>query len=161
MNRKYTIDDFENIIEKFRKKYPEITVSTDIIVAFPKESESQFEKTINLLKKIKPDITNITRYSARPYTQAKKFKGRIKTEIAKNRSKILTNICKDISKEKNKKLLGKNYEIVISEKGKNNTMVGRNNNYKPIIINKNLKIGKKINVEITEYKSTYLVGSII
>ena len=61
MNRKYTVEDFLEIIKKFREKYPDITISTDVIVGFPTETKQQFQHTIDLLKTIKPDITNITR----------------------------------------------------------------------------------------------------
>ncbi len=161
MNRKYSIDEFLTIIKKFRKKYPEITISTDIIVGFPTETDEQFKNTIELIKSVKPDITNITRYSARPYTKAKSMKGRIKTEIVKKRSKKLTELCNKISKHNNIKHIGKNYNILIYEEGKNNTYVGRAENYKPVVISKNVKIGDIIPVEIIKIASTYLVGSII
>jgi MiaB-like tRNA modifying enzyme len=161
MNRKYTIDEFLTIIKQFRKKYPEITISTDVIVGFPTETDEQFQNTIGLIKSVKPDITNITRYSARPYTKAKSMKGRIKTEIVKDRSKILTKLCNKISKHNNIKHIGKKYNILINEEGKNNTYVGRTENYKPVVINQNVKIGDIIPVEIIKIAPTYLVGSII
>ena len=161
MNRKYTIEDFLDIVTKFKDTYPNITVSTDIIVGFPSETNEQFQETIDLIQKIKPDITNITRFSARPFTKAKTMKGRIKTEIVKQRSKKLTDICSKISKENNTQHIGKKYTILITEKGKNNTMVGRSENYKPVIIKQKVKIGDFVNVEIIDAESTYLVGSII
>jgi threonylcarbamoyladenosine tRNA methylthiotransferase CDKAL1 len=161
MNRKYNVDDFLEIIKRFREKYPEITVSTDVIVGFPGETEEQFKNTIDLLKKVKPDITNITRFSARPFTKAKQMKGRLKTEIVKERSKILTGLCNDISKEKNSSHIGKKYNILIIEKGKNNSFVGRAENYKPVVIKDNVKIGDFISVKIERGAPTYLVGSII
>lgn len=161
MNRKYTVDDFLGIIKKFREKYPNITVSTDVIVGFPTETDEQFQHTIDLLKTVKPDITNITRYSARPHTTAKTMKGRVKTEVAKERSKILTELCSIISKENNLKHVGKKYNALITERGKNNTFVGRTENYKPIVIKEEVEIGKFIPVKVTEAATTYLVGSII
>jgi tRNA A37 methylthiotransferase MiaB len=161
MNRKYTVENFLEIIKKFREKYPKITVSTDVIVGFPTETDEQFQHTIDLLKTVKPDITNITRYSARPYTKAKNMKGRIKTNVVKERSKILTDLCSTISKEKNLGHIGKKYTILITEKGKNNTFVGRTNNYKPVVLRKKVKIGEIKPVKIIDAASTYLVGSII
>ena len=161
MNREYTVNDFIEIVGEFRKKYPEITLSTDIIVGFPTETNEQFNNSVKLLEKIKPDITNITRFSARPNTKAKKMKGRIKTEIVKERSKKLTEICKKISKEKNKEHVGKKYKILINETGKNNTFVGRSENYKPIVIKEKVKLGCFYNVKITDSKSTYLIGRLI
>jgi len=161
MNRKYNSDDFINIIEKFREKYHEITISTDVIVGFPTETDEQFNKTIELLKKIKPDITNITRFSARPYTIAKKLKGRLRTETVKKRSKILSGICNEISKENNKRHIGKKYNVLVTEKGKNKTFVGRSENYKPVVIREKVNIGEFIPVEIIDASTTYLVASII
>ena len=72
-----------------------------MIVGFPGETEESFQKTVDLIQKVKPDIVNITRFSARPGTKAKNMKGRIKTEIVKQRSKLLTNIFSNISLELN------------------------------------------------------------
>jgi len=161
MNRKYTVDDFFEIVKKFRNKYLDITVSTDVIVGFPSETDEQFQKTIDLLKSVKPDITNITRYSARPYTNAKIMKGRVTTDIAKKRSKILSELCSKISKENNRKYIGRKYNILITEKGKNNTFVGRAENYKPVVLKEKIDVSSFTNVKITNAASTYLLGSII
>jgi len=161
MNRKYTVDDFLGIIKKFREKYIDLTISTDIIVGFPTETDEQFQHTIDLLKTVKPDITNITRYSARPFTKAKVMEGRIRTEIAKERSKFLTKLCNKLSKENNLNHIGKNYTILITEKGKNNTVIGRTENYKPVVIREKVEIGKITSVIITDAAPTYLFGRLI
>lgn len=161
MNRKYTVDDFLEIIMRFRKKYSDATISTDVIVGFPDETDEQFQHTINLLENVNPDIVNITRYSARPYTKAKVLKGRIRTEIAKERSKILTELCSKISKENNQRHIGRNYSVLITEKGKKNTFVGRTENYKPVVIKENAHLGDIIKVKITDAAATYLVGNLI
>ena len=161
MNRKYTVDDFLKIIKRFRDKYPYITISTDAIVGFPTETDKQFQHTIDLLKTVKPDITNITRYSARPYTKSKTMKGRVRTDIVKKRSKILTDVCSKISENNNLKHIGKKYTILITEEGKNGTFVGRSENYKPVVIKEKIGIGEFVPIKVTEAASTYLVGSII
>ena len=161
MNRKYTVNNFLKIIKKFRDKYPDITISTDVIVGFPTETDAQFQKTVDLLKAVRPDIINITRYSARPYTKAKTMKGRVRTDIVKKRSKILTDICSKISEGNNLIHIGKKYTIFITEKGKNGTFMGRSENYKPIIIRDSIDIGSSVHIRVIEAASTYLVGSII
>jgi len=161
MNRKYTVNDFLKIIKKFRDKYPDITISTDIIVGFPTETDEQFQHTIDLLKTVKPDIINITRYSARPYTKAKTMKGRIKTDIVKERSKMLTKLCGILSIENNLRHVGKKHTALITEKGKNNTAVGRTENYKPIVIKEKVEIGDFAPVVVEDAASTYLVGKLI
>ena len=161
MNRKYTVDDCVEIINRFRDKHAEIVIATDIIVGFPTETDEQFQHTVDLLKIIKPDVTNITRYSARPHTKAKTMKGRIKTEIAKERSKRLTELCSNISMKNNLNHIGKNYTVLITEKGKNNTIVGRAENYKPVVIQKQIDIGEFVSAKIEESAPTYLVGRLI
>lgn len=161
MNRKYNIQDFKKIIFTFRDKYPDITIATDAIVGFPGETDKQFQNTINLIKKIKPDITNITRFSARPNTIAKTMNGRIITEIVKKRSKILTKVCNEISFKKNKEHIGKKYNILITENGKNNTFIGRSENYKPVVLKENLQIGTFKNVEIKDSAPTFLFANLI
>jgi len=161
MNRKYTVEDFLEIVKRFRDDYTDITLSTDVIVGFPSETDEQFQRTIDLLKNVEPDITNITRFSARPYTKAKTMKGRIKTEIVKSRSKLLTELCNNISKNNNLKHIGKKYNVLVTKEGKNKTYAGRAENYKPVVIKEKVEIGELINVDITKAASTYLVGSII
>jgi MiaB-like tRNA modifying enzyme len=161
MKRKYNVDDFLVILDKFRSSFPDITVSTDVIVGFPTESDSQFQATVDLLKKTKTDIINITRFSARPNTEAKSMKGRIDTNIVKKRSKYLTDLCSKISKQKNIEHIGKEYNVLITEIGKDNTFVGRSENYKPVVLSGELKIGEFKTVRITKAANTFLVGSII
>jgi len=161
MNRKYTTQDFEKIVYTFRQKYPDITIATDVIAGFPGETDIQFQNTVNLIKKIKPDVTNITRFSPRPNTSAKTMKGRITTEVAKQRSRILSEICDDISFEQNKKHIGRKYNVLITEVGKNNSFMGRSENYKPVVLKEKLQIGTFKNVEIKDAAITFLFASLI
>lgn len=160
MNRKYNITDFFNIVNNFKKKFPNITISTDFIVGFPSETEEQFNNSIKLLEKLRPDIVNITRFSARPNTKAKSFCGRIKTEEVKNRSKILSEIFNKMTNN-NKSYIGKKYFILTTKIGKNKTTIGRTDNYKPVILKEEISLGKFIEVEIIQSQKNYLVGTII
>jgi threonylcarbamoyladenosine tRNA methylthiotransferase CDKAL1 len=161
MNRKYTVEEFEKIVSIFREKYPDITIATDIIVGFPGETDKQFQTTVDLVKKLKPDVTNITRFSARPNTFAKNFNGRITTDTAKQRSRILTEICDNISFEQNKKHIGKKYKVLVTELGKNNTFVTRSENYKPVVLKEKVEIGFFKEVQIMDAAPTYLLASLI
>lgn len=161
MNRKYVVEDFLEIVDKFRGKYPDITLSTDVIVGFPTETDEQFNRTSDLLRKVRPDIVNITRYSARPLTEAKTMKGRVSTKIAKEHSKYLTDLCDTISKEKNKEHMGKKYTVLLTKKVKDNTFVGRAGNYKPVITNEKVEIGEFITLKIVDSDSIHLFGKLI
>jgi MiaB-like tRNA modifying enzyme len=160
MNRKYQVEDFEKIVSTFRKKYPHITLSTDIIVGFPGESEGQFERSVKLTKKVKPDIINITRFSARPITKAKTMKGRIPTEIVKDRSKRLTKICKEISRQVNAKHIGKEYTVLITKR-EDGVVIGRADNYKPVVIQEDVKVGEFASVKIVYSEDIRLFGKLI
>jgi len=88
MNRKHTIDDFRLIVNEFRKSIPGINISTDVIVGYSTEKEEDFKQTLKLIKEIKPDVINISRFSPRPGTMAAKLK-QVPTETIRDRSRIL------------------------------------------------------------------------
>ena len=88
MERPYTIKEFKKIIKKLRKETPEITISTDIICGFPSETEEQFNDSVKLIKEIKPDVLNISRFWPRPGTKAALMKNQVHGRITKKRSQI-------------------------------------------------------------------------
>jgi MiaB-like tRNA modifying enzyme len=161
MQRGYTVEEFKMLVNAFREQLPSITLATDIIVGFPTESKEHFENTVQLLDELQPDIVNITRYSARPYTLAKKMNGRIPSEVMKKRSRYLTEYCKRITEKKNSLCIGNQYSVLITEVGKQGSVVGRTNSYKPVVIQEQLPLGVFIDVEITGVTPHYLVGKLI
>lgn len=158
MNRNYTSEQYSELIKKLRTKIPNLTISTDVIAGFPGETETEFKKTLVLLKQTKPDIVNISRYGNRPNTKAEKMPNQVHTWIRKARTRKLTELCKTLSLERNQLLLNTEQEIFINEKGTNNTMVGRTQNYKPVAV-KNAESGQTLKVLITEAKPTHLLGT--
>jgi len=147
MKRKYSVKSFINIIEKFRKAIPEITISTDIICGYPGETDDDFKQTLNLIKTIRPDVLNISRFWSRPGTIAAKKK-QLPSEIIKERSIKLSGLFYKIAAENNKKWFNWKGKIIIDEMGKNNSFVGRNHAYKPVIVKGNLKLGEQIRVKV-------------
>jgi MiaB-like tRNA modifying enzyme len=158
MNRGYTIFDVQKILQQFRVQFPTLVVSTDIIVGFPGETDEQYQQSVSLLHSIKPDVINITRFSARPYTKAKTMKQRIPTDIVKQRSTNLTQIAKMITTEKNNSYIGESMSVLITEKGRSQSMLARADNYKPVVIKQSLPIGKQVRVTITDATEIYLIG---
>jgi threonylcarbamoyladenosine tRNA methylthiotransferase CDKAL1 len=161
MNRGYTSKDFTRIVEQFRKKIPTLTLSTDVIIGFPTETEEQFYRTLELLKQIKPDVINITRFSARSLTAAKNMKGRVNTHVVKERSKRTTEICSKITLEKNQEHLKKTYTVLVTERGKQKTFTGRSENYKQVVLTEPVIIGDYVHVKIIDAEPTYLLGKLI
>jgi len=93
MNRGYKSKDFVEIVERFRKEIPDLFLSTDVIVGFPGETEEDFNMTLELLKNLKFDKVNISKFGPRPGTLASRMK-QLNPNIIKQRSKILHEICK-------------------------------------------------------------------
>ena len=147
MNRKYEIDDFKTVVGAFRKEF-ELTIATDVIVGFPTEDTSAFNRTVDMLNEIKPDIVNISRFWARPGTKASKLKlhhGR----ITKERSRKMNDVFRKIGMDRNKKWIGWTGKALISDEKMG--FCGRNFAYKPIILksDENL-LGEIVDVEITD-----------
>jgi threonylcarbamoyladenosine tRNA methylthiotransferase CDKAL1 len=174
MRRGHTSDSFVDIVQKFRDKIPEMTISTDIIVGFPSETEDDFKETLDLVEKCQPDVVNISRYAARPGTEAHRWRGkRVSSQLSKRRSECLHHIARQIAKKRNS--LWNNWmgEIVIDEIGK--VVQGRNYAYKPVMIlsppdatgavddvaNHQMFLGENINVKIHDHSSFALKASVI
>ena len=156
MNRGYGVKDFLEIIKRFKKEFPEITIATDVIVGFPGETEKDFEDTVGLIKKIIPDVVNISKFGARPGTEAAKME-QVDKKIVNERSELLHKLVKKISLENNKKWIDWKGEVLVDEKIKND-FVGRNFAYKPVVINTEKNIfGKFITVEIGNATSNCLI----
>ena len=160
MNREYSTEDYMTIINRFREKIPELTLSTDVICGFPRETQEAFQRTLNLVETVEPDVVNISRFFPRPNTPAEKMK-QVAIDEVKARSRTLTQLVKRLSLEKNKKWLGWEGEILIDEKGKGQSWIGRNFAYKPIVVKdeRNLK-GKFLVARVTKTFSTYLEAEV-
>lgn len=159
MNRGYRIEDAEKIISEFRKEFPMIQIWTDVIVGFPNESEAQFKDTLEFLKKVRPDYTNVSRYGVRKNTVAEKMK-QLSTEIKKQRSILASELVRKISLEKNRQWIDWQGEVLISER--KNNFSGRNFAYKPIAINSEKSIlGEFVNAKITDAKGSCLIAKLV
>jgi len=161
MNRGYKVREFENIVKEFRRKFPDVTLSTDVIVGFPGETEEDFKKSLDLIKRIKPDIVNLSKFSPRPRTSASRMK-QSDNRVIKERSKQIADLVRETGFERNKKLIKNEYSVLVNEKGKRkNQFVGRNENYKPVVLASGRKLmGKLLKVKITSAGKTYLIGEI-
>jgi MiaB-like tRNA modifying enzyme len=151
MKRGHTARVFSDAVRAFRERMPDFTISTDIIVGFPGETEDDFEKTLDLLRETEPDVVNISRYSARPGTEAAHSKGRVKTEVAKDRSRRATALARRIAKKRNSEWQGWEGEIVVDELGK--VAQGRNYAYKPVVLETPAELGSKIHVRVHDFSS--------
>jgi len=157
MRRGHTVETFVDIVNSMRKEIPEMTISTDIIVGYPTETEQQFQDTLKLVEEIKPDVINIARFAPRPGTTAATMQGQVHGNIKKERSRKLTELLKKTALERNQKWLGWEGEIIIDEKVKDGVS-GRNYAYRLIVIRKDIPLGKIVKAKVTEAHNYFLVG---
>ena len=148
MKRKYTAEQFKEIIKRFREAIPNITIATDIIVGFPGETEEQYNNTLDLIKEITPDVLNRSKFWPRKGTKAAKMEDKVKGDEVKRRSSLISHVFKNISRMRNERWLGWQGEILINEKGKENTLIGRNEFYKPVLVKGDYKLGQRLKVKI-------------
>ena len=164
MNRRYTREDYLNIIDKIRKVNPDITLTTDIIVGFPGETEEDFNETLKLVKEVEFDSAFTFLYSIREGTPAAKMENQVNDKIKHERFQRLLDALHPIGLEKNKKLLGKTIKILVEEISKNNeTMLdGRTTSGKLVHFEGNEDlIGKIVDVKITNVKTFTLEGVLV
>lgn len=129
MKRNHTLGDFEAAAEEFRKRFPYGYLATDIIVGFPGETEEDFERTLALLNKWQFDLANLSKFTPRPGTAAKKMP-QVPNDTIKRRSVIATRVIRKWMKMRNMECIGEKYVVLITEK--QTTLTGRNSDYRMI-----------------------------
>ena len=164
MNRKYTKEDYLELIRKLKNKVPNITLSTDIIVGFPGETEEDFLETLDLVRKIEFEQAFTFLYSIRPGTKAAKMEEQVPQEVKQERFNRLLDTLYPIFYDKNKNYLGKEVELLVESKSKNSDsmMSGRTRGYKLVHFKGDEKlIGKMVKVKINDFNSFALKGELI
>jgi len=158
MNRKYTVADYKNLINKMRQQIPNIAISTDVIVGFPNETKEQFQNTCKLFEDIKFDMAYINQYSSREGTAAAKFKDNVSKIEKKRRDKVLTQILTKTALANNKKLVGKTLDVLVDNK-KGDMWMGKTRGFKVVKFKSNLNLlGRFVKVKITSAGNFGLQG---
>lgn len=132
MNRRYSSEEFKSIVRSFREEIPDLNLATDIIVGYPTEEEEDLQKTLDLVKSMKPDVTNISRFHPRPDTEAKELNP-LSSQVLKKRSRRLSKVSGRISLRKNKRYIGRKLRGLVTEQLAEES-VARTNNYKKVRI---------------------------
>lgn len=162
MNRKYTQEKYLERVSKLREEIPEIAISTDIIVGYPTETEEDFEKTLDVCRKVGYDTAFTFKYSPRPKTRAAKLKP-IDDDIVQDRFDRLLDVLYPIFYEKNKTYIGKTVEVLLESESKNNpeVLTGRTDDYKLVHVKANKDmIGEILKVKITDNTSFTISGEL-
>jgi tRNA-i(6)A37 thiotransferase enzyme miaB len=164
MNRKYTKEDFLNIVEKLKKADENISISTDIIVGFPGETNEDFNDTLDVVKKVKFDQIYMFIYSKRVGTKAAKMEDNTPNEEKVRRLETLKKVYEEQLPYNNEKMIGKVYKVLVEGKSKNNDKLytGRTSQNKVVIFEADEKdIGRLKNIIIDSQHLWYLKGRII
>lgn len=161
MRRDYTVEDYEGLITKIKSVHPDMTIATDVICGFPGETDEEFQETIELVKRTRPDVVNISRYWERPKTRAANRDDKHPTRITKDRSRLISEVFTWEALEVNKRWKGWQGEILIDETGKDGTMVGRNYAYKPVIVEGSYPIGRRLTVKVFGVSAHDLRASVV
>jgi len=159
MNRHYTVEDYLNLIDKIKVEIPSATITTDIIVGFPTETEDEFLKTLSILAKIKFNDAYMYRYSVREGTEAANYEP-LPEEVIKNRLKRLINFQNNITVEKMKEMIGQKFEVLFEGKAKKGG-IGKTRGNIPVIIERDGSPGEVYNVIIRTVKGKTPIGEII
>ncbi len=119
MKREYTMDEYRALIERVRRRMPEVAIATDIIVGFPGETEAQFQATLDILAELQLDVCHVAMYSPRPGTvSAKLLPDDVPAEEKKRRLDAVNTLQEQIVADINARLLGRQMEILVEEKNR-------------------------------------------
>ncbi len=163
MNRKYTAQEYKDVVENLRKYMKDVSITTDIIVGFPGESNVEFEATYEFLKGIKLSKMHIFKYSKRTGTKAAEMPFQVDGLIKEERSKKLIELNNALEVEFMEKFIGREMRVLYEEaiSGKENTYVGYTENYIKVITEsyENLE-GKIVPTKLAAVKQENMIGII-
>lgn len=164
MNRKYTKEQYLNLVEKMKKEIPNVTFSTDIIVGFPGETDEEFEDTLDVVEKVNFEQVYMFIYSRRVGTPADKMENQVPEEQKHIRFNKLKMLVEHQIANKNKQYIDTEQKVLVEGKSKNNDnmLTGRTDSNKVVIFEgEDNLIGKVIDLKIISEHMWYLKGEII
>ncbi|AHF06949.1 tRNA (N6-isopentenyl adenosine(37)-C2)-methylthiotransferase MiaB [Desulfitobacterium metallireducens] len=164
MNRKYTREYYLNRIEKIREIIPEASITTDVIVGFPGETEGDFEQTLDIIDTVRFSQAFTFMYSKRSGTPAAVMPDQIPLDVKKRRLQLLMDHQNDQSLEWRKGMLGKIYEVLVEGPSKSNPdrLTGRTPGNELVVFSGDLELkGSLVKVRMLEARSWTLLGEIV
>jgi len=162
MKRGYSKEWFLNRVQKLKSMCPEVSISTDIIVAFPGESDADFEDTLDVMRQVRFEQIFSFKYSPRPETEAQHYTNIVDDEIASTRLTTLQNLHTEILDEINAKQLGKVFRVYFEDLNKDMFVSGRSdNNFVVKVKGSDELLGQFRDVKVTTIGRTILTGEIV
>lgn len=164
MNRKYTTDEYMLVVNKLRAVYPEVAITTDLIVGFPGETEEEFQCTVDFVRKVHFSAMHIFKYSPREGTPAAAHKNQVAPQVKEQRSREITAIAEQSEAEFKSKFIGSTMDVLfehrVNEGGTD--FEGLTDNYIKVTASSDVDIkGKMLSVKLIEAEHDYLKGEIL
>ena len=164
MNRKYTKDQYLSLVEKMKNQIPNLTLSTDIIVGFPGETEEDFEDTLDVVSKVNFEQVYMFIYSRRVGTPGDKMENQIPEDIKHKRFDRLKQLVESQISERNKEYVGTVQKILVEGRSKtnDNMLTGRSDSNKVVILEGcDELVGKMVEIKIVSEHMWYLKGEMV
>ena len=164
MNRKYTKEQYLNLVDKMKAKIPNLTLSTDIIVGFPGETDEEFEDTLDVVRKVKFEQVYMFIYSRRVGTPGDRMENQIAEEVKHKRFDKLKELVESQIEENNQKYVGTIQKVLVEGESKNNQelLTGRTDSNKVVIFEGDKKlIGEMADLKIVSEHMWYLKGEVV
>ena len=156
MNRKYLTSYYQDKIKTIRSIRPDISITTDIIVGFPEETDENFQETLDFARKMEFAKIHVFPFSLREGTKAEELK-EVPSNIKKERVKKLIQLSEELEIKYLEKFIGKNVEVLV-EKCENNLSIGHTGNYLRVLINEKIEPNTLVKVKIIERNANNLKG---
>ena len=160
MNRKYTCEEYLNTINKIRSVRPDISITTDVIVGFPQESDEDFNEVLDYVNKVKFSKVHVFPFSKRDGTKASIMDGQIQESVKKSRAKKLIEVSDKLEKEYYSKFLNKELEVLVEE-NINGKSIGHTSNYIKVEVDDTLNRNEFYKVRITSIEKEYVKGELV
>ncbi|MFW6018487.1 MAG: tRNA (N(6)-L-threonylcarbamoyladenosine(37)-C(2))-methylthiotransferase [Halapricum sp.] len=161
MRRQHRVEQFREIVETFDEHLEYWTLATDFIVGFPTEEPADHEASMALLREVRPEKLNVTRFSKRPGTDAAEMKG-LGGTLKKERSKAMTDLKMDVVGEAYEEMVDTKRTVLLTEDGTDDSLVGYDEAHRQVALPKaqlqGLKVGDFVDVEITGHNTVYAMG---
>ncbi|WP_126939075.1 tRNA (N6-isopentenyl adenosine(37)-C2)-methylthiotransferase MiaB [Veillonella sp. VA142] len=165
MNRHYSVEQYKDLLQYCREKIDGVTITTDIIVGFPGETEEDFQQTLQLLKDVRYDMAFTFIYSKRSGTPAAEFEEQVPEEVKRVRLQALMDVQNEISLELNQAMEGKVYDIIVEGPSRTdeNMWFGRTSGNKMVLFPKQdgLNVGDIVDVRIDKGQTWVLYGTVL
>ena len=160
MNRKYDTSYFYDKVKKIRSIREDVSITTDVVVGFPNETDEDFLSTYNFCKKIKFSKIHVFPYSDRNGTVASKMKNKVEGNIKKQRTHKLLELSKSLENEFNNKNIGNIFEIIVEEK-KGDLYIGHTSNFIKVYLKDNVKLNEIYKVKLVKIYKDGIIGELI